>query len=166
MAKDASFDIISKVDMQEVINAVDQAMREITTRYDLKDSNTEIDLDREKRMIKITSADDYKIRASNEVLKNKMVKRGIPLKALQDKEPYESGLNKMIMEISIQEGIPQDKAKEIVKTIKDAKIKKVQASIQGDTVRVSGPKKDDLQEVIGLLKGKDFGIDMQFDNYR
>ncbi|HDT15640.1 MAG TPA: YajQ family cyclic di-GMP-binding protein [Firmicutes bacterium] len=166
MAKDASFDIVSKVDMQEVVNAVDQALREISTRYDLKDSNTEINLDKEKRMIKITSADDYKVRASNDVLKNKMVKRGIPLKALNEKEPYESGLNKTVMEIAIQDGIPQEKAKEIVKAVKEAKLKKVQASIQGDVVRISGPKRDDLQEAISLLKEKDFGIDMQFDNYR
>jgi len=166
MAKDASFDIVSKVDMQEVLNAVDQALREITTRYDFKDSNTTIELNKDERVITITSADDYKVRASLDILKNKMVKRGVPLKALDAGEPEQSGMNKMIMKVKIQDGIPQEKSKDIVKYIKELKLKKIQASIQKDVVRVSGPKKDDLQEVIVKLREKDFGIDMQFDNYR
>ncbi len=166
MAKDASFDIVSKIDMQEIVNAVDQALREITNRYDFKDSNTTIELNKEEKTITITTTDDYKIKASNEVLKNKMVKRGIPIKALTDEEPTNPGMNKMVQKIKIQEGIPQEKAKEIVKFIKESGIKKVQPSIQGDTVRVTGPKIDDLQAVMGALKAKDFGIDMQFTNYR
>lgn len=166
MAKDSSFDIASKIDMQELVNAIDQSMREIENRYDFKGAETSIDLDKDKRIIKISSADDYKVRASNDILKGKMVKRGIPIKALEDKDPFESGLNKVVQEISIQDGIPTEKAKEIVKYLKEAKIKKVQASIQGDVVRVSGPKKDDLQEAMDILKAKDFDIDMQFTNYR
>lgn len=166
MPQDSSFDITSKVDMQEIVNAIDQAVREITNRYDFKGVETNIDLNKEERKIILSSADDYKVRASYDILVNKLIKRGVPVKALTAKEPYQSGMNKMVMEITIQEGIPQDKAKEIVKFIKDSGIKKVQASIQKDIVRVSGPKKDDLQEIMQLLKSKDFGIDVQFANYR
>ena len=166
MSKDSSFDIASKVDLQEVLNAVDQSMREITNRYDFRDSNTEITLNKDERLITISTADDYKVRAAHEVLKGKMVKRQVPLKALESGEPQESGLNRMIMKIKIQDGIPQEKAKDIVKYIKELKLKKIQASIQKDVVRVSSPKKDDLQEAIAKLKEKDFGIDMQYTNYR
>jgi cyclic-di-GMP-binding protein len=165
MAQEFSFDIVSKVDMQEVLNSIDQAMREISTRYDFRDSGTTIDLDKEKREITINSMDDFKVRASNDVLKNKMVKRGVPVKSLKDSDPVQTGMNKMHMKITIQEGIPQEKAKEIVKFIKDSGVK-VQASIQKDVVRVTGKKKDDLQDVMAGLKAHDFGIDMQFTNYR
>lgn len=166
MPQDSSFDITSKVDMQEIVNAIDQSMREITNRYDFKGVETTIDLNKEEHKITISTADDYKVRASYDILTGKLIKRGVPVKALTAKDPYQSGMNKMVMEVTIQEGIPQEKAKEIVKFIKDSGIKKVQASIQKDTVRVSGPKKDDLQEVMQLLRSKDFGIDMQFANYR
>jgi len=165
MASDSSFDIASKVDMQEVVNGIDIAMREIVNRYDFKDSNTTIDLNKEERKITIHSLDDYKVRASWDILQNKFAKRNVPLKAMKAGEPVTSGLNKTHMEIEIQDGIPQEKAKEIVKAIKDAKLK-VQASIQKDVIRVSGPKKDDLQAVMALLREKDFGVDMQFTNYR
>ncbi len=165
MASDFSFDIASKVDMQEVVNAIDQAMREIMNRYDFRDSGTTIDLNKEERKIKISTMDDYKARASWDILQNKFAKRGVPIKAMKAGEPVASGLNKVNLEITIQDGIPQEKAKEIVKAIKDTKIK-VQASIQKDVVRVSGPKKDDLQAVMAVLREKDFGVDMQFTNYR
>jgi hypothetical protein len=165
MASDFSFDIASKVDMQEVVNSIDQAMREIVNRYDFRDSGTAIDLKKEDRKIVINTIDDYKVRASWDILQNKFAKRGVPLKAMKAADPVTTGLNKIHMEITIQDGIPQEKAKEIVKAIKDTKIK-VQASIQKDVVRVSGPKKDDLQAVIGVLREKDFGVDMQFTNYR
>ncbi len=164
--KDSSFDIVSKVDLQEVVNAVDQAKREIANRYDFRGSDTEVELDKDDRSIKITTADDYKARASLDILKNKMVKRGVPLKALDASEPEESGLSRVVVKITIQDGIPQEKAKEIVKYVKELNFKKVQASIQKDAVRVSGPKKDDLQEVMAKLKEKDFNIDMQYTNYR
>ncbi|HDQ26559.1 MAG TPA: YajQ family cyclic di-GMP-binding protein [bacterium] len=165
MAKDSSFDIVSKVDLQEVLNGVDQALREIVNRYDFKDSGTTIELNKEEREITINTADDYKARAAKDVLLNKMVKRGVPLKALSNDEPEASG-QRMLLKIKIQDGIPQEKAKDVVKYIKELGLKKIQASIQKDVVRVSGPKKDDLQEVMAALKAKDFGIDIQFDNYR
>ncbi len=165
MASEFSFDIASKVDMQEVVNSIDQAMREIVNRYDFKDSGTTIDLNKEDRKITINTADDYKVRASWDILQNKLAKRGVPVRAMKSGEPVTTGLNKTHMEITIQDGIPQEKAKEVVKAIKELKLK-VQASIQKDVVRVSGPKKDDLQAVMAALKAKDFGIDMQFTNYR
>jgi len=166
MAGDNSFDISSKVDMQEMVNGIDQALREITNRYDFRDSNTEIELKKEDKKIIIKSTDDYKVRAANDVLKNKLIKRGIPIKALTDSEPVQTGMDKMHQDIAIQDGIPQEKAKDIVKFIKELGLKKIQASIQKDVVRVSGPKLDDLQEVMAHLKQKDFGIDMQFTNFR
>jgi uncharacterized protein YajQ (UPF0234 family) len=166
MASDSSFDVVSKIDMQEVVNAIDQAMREISTRYDFRDTNTIIELKQEDREIIITTTDDYKVKASEEVLRNKMVKRGVPLKALTSEPAVQSGMNKMIMKIKMQDGIPQEKGKEIVKFIKEQNLKKIQASIQKDVIRVTSPKKDDLQDVMQLLKGHDFGIDMQFTNYR
>lgn len=166
MAQDSSFDVTSKVDMQEIVNAIDQSMREITNRYDFKGVETTIDLNKEERKITISTSDDYKVKASYDILTGKLIKRGVPVKALTAKDPYQSGMNKMVMEVTIQDGIPQEKAKEIVKFIKESGIKKVQASIQKDVIRISGPKKDDLQEVMQLLRSKDFGIDMQFANYR
>jgi uncharacterized protein YajQ (UPF0234 family) len=164
-AKEASFDIVSKVDMQEIVNAIDQSTREILNRYDLKDTNSTIELNKEDRIITISSSDDYKIKACNDILKNKMVKRGIPLKALKDDEALASG-TRMNMKIHIQDGIPQEKAKEIVKYIKELDLKKIQASIQKDVVRVTSPKIDDLRELMSALNQHDFGIDMQFTNYR
>ena len=166
MASESSFDIVSKIEMQEVVNAIDQAMREITTRYDFRDTNTLIELKQEEREIIITTTDDYKVKASEEVLRGKMIKRGIPLKALTSEPATASGMNKMVMKIKIQDGIPQEKAKEIVKYIKEQNLKKIQASIQKDVIRVTAPKKDDLQAVIQAVKSHDFGIDTQFTNYR
>ena len=164
MAGDNSFDIISKVDMQEVSNAIQQALKEIHTRFDLKDSKSDIQIEG-KDAIQVTSLDDYKLKAVNEVLQQKLVKRHVPLKALSYGAVEAATGATVRQKISMQQGIPAEKAKEIVKAIKDSK-KKVQASIQGDTVRVSGKDRDSLQEIIALLKSKDFGIDMQFTNYR
>ncbi len=164
MAGDNSFDIISKVDMQEVSNAIQQALKEIHTRFDLKDSKSDIQIEG-KDAIQVTSLDDYKLKAVNEVLQQKLVKRHVPLKALSYGSVEAATGATVRQKISMQQGIPAEKAKEIVKAIKDSK-KKVQASIQGDTVRVSGKDRDSLQEIIALLKSKDFGIDMQFTNYR
>lgn len=165
MAKDFSFDIVSKIDLQEIVNAIDQAMREINQRYDFKDSNTIIELNKEQREITIHTIDEYKIKAAWEILNTKIAKRGQPLKAFIPEKPVTTGLNKIYMKIKIQNGIPQEKAKEIVKLIKEMKLK-VQSTIHQDTIRVSGAKKDDLQSVIKRLKEIDFGIDMQFVNYR
>jgi cyclic-di-GMP-binding protein len=158
-----TFDVVSKIDLQEVSNAIQQALKEIHTRFDLKDSKSNIELDKDG--IVLHSADEYKLKAVNDVLQQKLVKRGVALKGLNygAVEPAAGGTTKR--RITMQQGIPIEKAREIVKTIKDSK-KKAQASIQGDLVRVSSKDRDTLQEIIMLLRGKDYGIDMQFTNYR
>lgn len=159
-----TFDIVSKIDLQEVSNAIQHALKEVHTRFDLKDSKSNIELDG-KETIVLHSIDDYKLKAVNDVFQQKLVKRGVPLKGLTYAaiEPATGGTAKQ--RITMQQGIPIEKAREIVKAIKDTK-KKVNASIQGDLVRVSGKDRDSLQEIIALLRQKDFGIDMQFTNYR
>jgi hypothetical protein len=160
-----TFDIVSKIDLQEVSNAIQQAMKEITTRFDLKDSKSSIALEAKDNAIVLHSADEYKLKAVNDILQAKLVKRGISLKGLTY-APVESALGATAKQkVTLQQGIPMEKAKAIVQLVKNSK-KKVQASIQGDLVRVSGKDRDSLQEVISLLKQQDFGIDMQFTNYR
>ncbi len=159
-----SFDIVSKVDLQEVSNAIQQALKEIHTRYDLKDSKSDIQMD-EKEALVLSSSDDYKLKAVNDVFQSKLVKRGVPLKALTYGAVEPAAGSTVRQRITMQQGIPIEKAREIVKLIKNSK-KKVQAAIQGDLVRVSGKDRDMLQEIIALLKQSDFGIDMQFTNYR
>jgi uncharacterized protein YajQ (UPF0234 family) len=159
-----TFDIVSKIDLQEVSNAMQQALKEIHMRFDLKDSKSTIEMEG-KDAIVLHSIDDYKLKAVNEIFQQKLVKRGISLKGLtySPVEPAAGGTAKQ--KITMQQGIPIEKAREIVKVVKNSK-KKVQASIQGDLVRVSGKDRDALQETIALLKQQDFGIDMQFTNYR
>ena len=159
-----TFDIVSKIDLQEVSNAIQQALKEVHTRFDLKDSKSNIEMDG-KEAIVLHSIDDYKLKAVNDIFQAKLVKRGISLKGLTYApiEPAAGGTAKQ--RITMQQGIPIEKAREIVKLVKDSK-KKVQASIQGDLVRISGKDRDTLQEIIALLRSKDFGIDMQFTNYR
>jgi cyclic-di-GMP-binding protein len=159
-----TFDIVSKIDLQEVSNAIQQALKEVHTRFDLKDSKSNIELEG-KDAIVLHSADEYKLKAVNDVFQQKLVKRGVPLKGLTygTIEPAAGSTAKQ--RITMQQGIPIEKAREIVKTIKDSK-KKVNASIQGDLVRVSGKDRDALQEIIALLRQRDFGVDMQFTNYR
>ncbi len=164
MAAENSFDIVSKVDMQEVSNAIQQALKEIHQRFDLKDSHSSIEVE-EKEAIILASSDDFKIKAVNDIFQSKLVKRGVPLKALSYGSIEPAAGATVRQRISLQQGIPTEKAREIVKAIKETK-KKVQASIQGDFVRVSGKDRDTLQSVIAMLKQKDFGIDMQFTNYR
>ena len=160
---DSSFDIVSSVNLQEVKNAIAQAMKEIQTRFDLKGSGSSVELQGEE--IALASADEFKLKAVTDVLEERLVKRGVSLKALTYGE-VEKALGATVRQrITLQKGIPTDKAREIVKLIKGAKLK-VQAAIQGDQLRVSGKNKDDLQGVIRLLKGNDLGIDMQFTNYR
>ena len=163
MAKENSFDIVSKTDYAEVTNALNQTTKEISQRFDFKGSKATVEM-QEKELL-LAAEDETKLRNMNDILQGKLVKRGISLKALdyQKIEPAAGGTVRQV--VKIQQGIPTDKAKEVVKFIKDGKYK-VQASIQGETVRVSGKDRDTLQEVIAALKGKDFGIDMQFDNYR
>jgi cyclic-di-GMP-binding protein len=159
-----TFDIVSKIDLQEVSNAIQQAMKEVTTRFDLKDSKSSIALEGKDAII-LHSIDEYKLKAINDILQAKLVKRGISLRGLTY-AAIESALGATAKQkITLQQGIPMEKAKAIVQLIKNSK-KKAQASIQGDLVRVSGKDRDTLQEIIALLKQQDFGIDMQFTNYR
>jgi uncharacterized protein YajQ (UPF0234 family) len=160
-----TFDIVSKIDLAEVKNAIEQARKEIFTRYDLKTSHSEIQLNEKDKKLLLASQDEFKLRAVIEILEGKLVKRHVPLKGLTYGEVQPAAGSTVRQEISIQQGIPIEKAREIVKRIKESKLK-VQASIQGDLVRVSGKSRDILQEVIHLLRNEDFGIDMQFTNYR
>jgi uncharacterized protein YajQ (UPF0234 family) len=164
MASENSFDVVSKIDLQEVSNAIQQSIKEIHTRFDLKDSKSDITMEG-KEAIVLSSADEYKLKAVTDILQNKLVKRQVPLKGLQYEAIEPAAGSTVRQKIKLQQGIPIEKAREIVKVIKDSKVK-VQASIQGDTVRVSGKDRDTLQQVIGMLRSKDFGIDMQFTNYR
>ena len=161
---DNTFDIVSKIDLQEVSNAIQQAMKEITTRFDLKDSKSSIALEGKDAII-LHSADEYKLKHVNDVFQAKLVKRGVPLKGLTYGVIEPAASSSVKQKITMQQGIPIEKAKDIVKVVKESK-KKVQASIQGDVVRISGKDRDSLQEIIALLKQHDFGIDMQFTNYR
>ena len=164
MAQDNSFDIVSKVDMQEVRNAIDQAMKEIRQRFDLKDSHSDIHLEGSDT-IQMASSNEYKLEAVKEILGQKLVKRGVSLKNLTYGKVEPAAGQSVRQKISLQQGIPTEKAKEIVKLVKESK-KKAQASIQGDTVRVSSKDRDELQAIISLLRGKDLGVDLQFTNYR
>ena len=162
---DNSFDIVSKIDLAEVNNAIQQALKEIITRYDLKNSKSDIQLNEKDHKILLESADEFKLKAVTDVFEQKLIKRKVPLKGLTFGALIPAAGSTVRQEITLQQGIPIEKARDIVKLIKDSK-KKVQASIQGDLVRVSGRDRDSLQEVIALLRGHDFGIDMQFTNYR
>ena len=159
-----TFDIVSKIDLQEVSNAIQQAMKEIHTRFDLRDSKSNIEMEGKDAII-LHSIDEYKLKAVNDIFQQKLVKRGVPLKGLTYGAVEPSAGATAKQKITMQQGIPIEKARDIVKIIKTSK-KKVQASIQGDLVRVSGKDRDALQEIIALLRQQDFGIDMQFTNYR
>jgi uncharacterized protein YajQ (UPF0234 family) len=163
LAAESSFDVVSSVDLQEVKNAISQAMKEIVTRFDLKGSNSSIELQGEE--ILITSGDESKMKAVRDVLEERLVKRNVPLKALTFGDVEKALGQTARQKVTLQQGIPSEKAREIVKAIKQTKLK-VQAAIQGDQVRVSGKNKDDLQAVMQLLRNTDLGIDMQFTNYR
>jgi uncharacterized protein YajQ (UPF0234 family) len=162
---DNSFDVVSKIDLPEVSNAVQQAIKEIQQRYDLKDSHSKIDLQEKENKILLQSQDEYKLKAVIEILEQKLVKRKVPLKGLVYGTMTAAGGSTVRQEVTLQQGIPIEKAREIVKLIKDSK-KKVQASIQGDFLRIAGKDRDTLQDVMQLLRSSDFGIDMQFTNYR
>ncbi|MBI4686686.1 MAG: YajQ family cyclic di-GMP-binding protein [Nitrospirae bacterium] len=165
MADEHSFDIVSKVDLQEASNAVQQAMKEISQRFDFKGSKSNIELDKGKNEILIISDDEYKLKSVIDILQGKLVKRGISLKSL-DYGKIETALAGAVRQvITLQQGIASDKAKEVVKIIKDTKLK-VQSEIQKDQVRVKAKKIDDLQAIMKLLREKDLGIHMEFVNYR
>lgn len=163
MAAENSFDIVSKIDMSEVTNAITQAMKEISQRFDFKGSKSNIT--QEKDDLIIVSDDEYKLKSVIDILQTKLVKRGVPIKNLSYGKVEAALSGTVRQKLTLQQGIPTDKAKEVVKAIKDAKMK-VQASIQADQVRVTGKNRDDLQAVIQLLKGKEFNIELQFTNYR
>jgi uncharacterized protein YajQ (UPF0234 family) len=163
MAQQNSFDIVSEVNRAEVTNAINQTIKEVRQRFDFKGSSATVVL--EANELILTAEDETKLRNMNDIFQQKLVRRGVPLKALSygNVDPAAGGTVRQ--KVQIQQGIPQEKAKEVVRFIKDSKAK-VQASIQGDIVRVSGKDRDTLQAVIASLKGQDFGIDMQFSNYR
>lgn len=161
---DSSFDIVSEIDQQEVKNAIAQALKEIQTRYDLKDAKSNIELgDKE---LTLTSVDEYKLRAVRDILESKLMKRGISIKALTYKDPEAALGGTVRQKVAMQSGIPIEKSREIVKLIKNSKLK-VQAAIQGEQLRITGKSRDDLQSVMAMLReAKGLDIDMQFTNYR
>ena len=162
---DSSFDVVSELELPEVLNAVQQAQKELITRYDLKDSKSSIELNEKDKKLVLSSSDDYKLKAVIEILEGKLVKRKVSLKGLTYGTIIPASGSTVKQEVTLQSGIPSDKAKDIVKAIKDGKLK-VQAAINGDLVRVSGKDRDTLQQAIALLRQKDFGLDLQFINFR
>ena len=162
---ESSFDIVRRVDLQEVTNAVDQAMKEIKQRYDFKGSKSSIEFNRDTAEITIVSDDDYKLKSVIDVLQTKLVGRKISLKSLQYQKVEQASGGSVRQVVKLQQGIPQDKAKDIAKMIKDTKLK-VQATIQGDQLRVKGKKLDDLQAIIQMIKDKDLDFHVEFVNYR
>jgi uncharacterized protein YajQ (UPF0234 family) len=162
---DNSFDVVSQIEMPEVNNAIQQALKEITTRYDLKDSKSTIELNEKDKKINLASSDDFKLKAITEILNQKLVKRNVPIKNLTWGVVQPSAGMSVKQEVTLTAGIPTEKAKDIVKKLKDSKLK-VQASINADVVRISGKDRDTLQQAIALLKGSDFGIDLQYTNFR
>ena len=165
MAEDHSFDVVSKVDLQEVLNAVQQAMKEIQQRFDFRGSKSNIELNKDKHEITLVSDDDSKLKSVTDILQTKLIRRGVSLKALSYGKIEQASGGTVRQSVALQQGIPVEKAKEIVKLLKDAKLK-VQGEIQKDQVRFRAKKIDDLQAAIKLLKEKDFGIHIEFINYR
>jgi hypothetical protein len=166
MANPASFDVTSTVDLQEVDNAVNQARKEITQRYDFKGSRAAIELNRTDNTLLLTADDDFKMNALWEILQGRLVRRGVPVKNLTPGDIERAANDTVRRTVTLQQGIPTDAAREIVKFLKDRKLKKVQAAIQADQVRISSPSKDELQEAMRLLREQDFGVALQFGNYR
>lgn len=165
MAKNSSFDIVSEVDLQEVDNAINQAIKEIRQRYDLKDSKTEIDLNKKDKIISLNTKDDYSRKQSIDILQTKLIKRGLSIKALKLQEPEPAAGGRLKQTINLQSGISKENAKKITKLVKDLKLK-VNAQIMDEKVRVQGAKKDDLQAVIQAVKDADFDFPTQFVNYQ
>ena len=165
MPQDFSFDVVSKVDLQEVSNAVQQASKEIGTRFDFRGSVSTIEWNEKELTLMLISDDEHKLRSVVDILETRLVKRGVSIKALEFGKIEQAGGARVRQNVKVQQGIPSEKAKAIVRTIKDRKFK-VQAAIQADQVRVSGRNKDDLQAVMALIRGEDFGLPLQFTNYR
>jgi cyclic-di-GMP-binding protein len=166
VASTSSFDVTTGVDMMEVNNAVDQATKEITQRYDFKGLKVEITLDEKAGTITLAAPDDYKLSAVWEVLQGKMVKRKVPVQNLTRETPESAAGSSLRQVVTLTTGLSSDLCREVVRFLKDAKLKKVQSAIQGDTVRISSASKDDLQGAMALLRGHDFGIELKFGNFR
>jgi uncharacterized protein YajQ (UPF0234 family) len=166
MADACSFDVTSTVDLQEVDNALNQARKEVAQRYDFKGSKASIDFDAKESKLTLVADDAFKLNALGEIVQTRLVRRNVPVKNLTRGEAVPSANSTVRQEIALQQGIPSEAARNIVKFLKDRKLKKVQASIQGDQLRVTSPSKDELQEVMRLLREQDFGIALQFGNYR
>jgi uncharacterized protein YajQ (UPF0234 family) len=166
MAQQCSFDVTSNVDLQEVDNALNQARKEVAQRYDFKGSKASIEFDAKESKLILAADDDFKLTALWEIVQTRLVRRNVPVKNLTRGEIIPAANSTVRQEISLQQGIPGEKAKDIVKFLKDAKLTKVQASIQGDQLRVTSPSKDNLQEAMRQLREQDFGVALQFGNYR
>ena len=166
MAKNASFDISTGVDLQEVDNAVNQAIREIQTRFDFKGTNCTIEFDRAAAAIKLEADDEYRLKSVLQVLREKLTRRKVPVKNLDEGNVDHGSLGRARQVVGLKQGIDQETAKRISKDVRDQKLKKVQVAIQGEELRVSAPSRDSLQEVIAFLRSKDYGVELQFGNYR
>jgi len=166
MANICSFDITSNVDLQEVDNALNQARKEVAQRYDFKGSKASIEFDTKESKLVLVADDEFKLNALWEIMQTRLVRRNVPVKNLSRGTAQAAANTTMRQEITLQQGIPSEKAKDIVKFLKDSKLKKVQASIQGDQLRVQSASKDELQDAMRLLRDQDFGVALQFGNYR
>ncbi|MEX0891681.1 MAG: YajQ family cyclic di-GMP-binding protein [Gemmatimonadota bacterium] len=166
MAQQNSFDVSTGADLQEVDNAVNQAAKEVAQRYDFKGTHASITFDRDTATLQMEAPDEYKLDALLDVLKTRLIRRGVPVKNLHPEGPEPASGGRMRQAMKLQQGIPDDAAKRMVKDIKKAGFKKVQAAIQGDEVRVSSPSRDELQAVMAFLKEQDYGVELNFGNYR
>ena len=166
MASNPSFDVSTGADLQEVDNAVNQALKEIAQRYDFKGTHCTVEFDRPKAEIRLAADDEFRMDALVDVLQGRMIKRGVPVKNLEVGELIAATGQSVRRTVKLTQGIPQDVAKRIIKAIKDGGFKKAQATIQGDEIRVSSPSRDELQAIIAFLRGQDFGIELKFGNYR
>ena len=166
MSTQCSFDVTSNVDLQEVDNALNQARKEVAQRYDFKGAKASIDFDTKESKLVLAAEDEFKLNALWEIVQTRLVRRNVPVKNLERGVAQPAANSTVRQEVALQQGIPSEKAKDIVKYLKDSKLKKVQASIQGDQLRVQSPSKDDLQEAMRLLREQDFGVALQFGNYR
>jgi len=166
MAQQSSFDVTTGVDLQEVDNAINQAQKELAQRYDFKGSKSEIEFKRAEELITLVADNDFQMRALFDIVQTKLIKRGVSVKNLDVGEIKQAGGDTVRREVKLKTSLDADTAKKVAAAIKDAKLKKVQASIQGDQVRVTSPSRDDLQEAIALLRKGDFGVELKFGNYR
>ena len=166
MATPCSFDITSTVDLQEVDNALNQARKEVAQRYDFKGSKASIEFDAKDSKLVLVADDSFKLTALWEIVQTRLIRRNVPVKNLVRADPQPAANSTVRQEITLQQGIPSEKAKDIVKFLKESKLKKVQASIQGDQLRITSASKDDLQDAMRVLREQDFGVALQFGNYR